>query len=328
VKENTLKHSVAFIICSEKGELEKKSLLFAKSLRNFGGVLKDAPIYSVAPRKGKNISEKTLNIFRELNVNHQYLNLNTKYSTYAFANKIEACTYFEKQLTEDLLIFCDSDQLILGGLDELLLKDESLAMQYVAIKGIGSNGKDNNAEYWKELYKLTNVKTQHYITLPDNQQILQYFNSGLIVVKRNLGLFKKWNKNFDLVMQSQLIPTKGDFFSEQSVLSATISAMEISVKVLPKSYNFHLLNHTNLDEALQKIENGEIRMLHYHNTFDFPNKIILPEGFYLRKNSSKLNWINMELNNCGVNKKLLMTPLEETFDLNKKELESLFKKKK
>ena len=319
--------SVAFIICSEKGLLEKKSLLFAKSLRKFGGILKDAPIYSIAPRQGKNISIDTLTAFNELNVTHLYLNLNIKYKSYNFANKIAVCTYFERQLSEDILIFCDSDQLVLGEINEFLLNEEDIAMQYVAIKGIGSDGKDDNANYWKKLYELTNVKEQKFIELSNHQRILQYFNAGLIVVKRDIGLFDEWSKNFDLVMKSQLMPSKGDFFLEQSVLSATISAMELSIKVLPKGYNSHLLKHTDLHEAFLRITNGDIKMLHYHNSFDAPNKIMPPKDFFSPEKTTSLHWINEELKNCGINKKLILTELEATFNLNKDKLQYLFTKK-
>ena len=146
------------------------------------------------------------------------------------------------------------------------------------------------------------------------------------MVKRTIGLFEHWAKNFDLVMQSKLIPVKGDFFLEQSVLSATISAMELSVKVLPEAYNFHLLKHTKLDEAIQKIENGEIKMLHYHTAFNFPQKIKAPKSLLADKNTSTLYWINAELKQCAINEKLLLTEMESTFNLNKEELLTLFSK--
>jgi len=319
--------SVAFMICSEKGMLEKKSVLFAKSLRKFGGTLKDSPIYSLAPRKGKNISANTLELFNKLNVSHHYEHLNDKYETYAFANKIITCAYFEKQLEEDILIFCDSDQLVLGNLDELILAKEDIAMQHVALKGIGTNGKDENANYWEELYRLTHVKKQSYITLSNSEKILQYYNAGLIAAKRKLGLFEKWNKNFGLVMQNQLKPTKGDFFLEQSVLSATIAAMELSVKVLPNGYNYHLLKETNITEAFTKIEYGEINLLHYHTNFEHPIQLKIPKGVPISKDNSILNWINDKLMDCGINDRLFLTESESTFNLKKKELQALFDKK-
>tara|TARA_B100001778_G_C18494519_1_gene586640 strand:- start:8 stop:970 length:963 start_codon:yes stop_codon:yes gene_type:complete len=319
---SALNPSVAFIICSEKGALEKKSILFAKSLRKFGGDLKDAPIYSLAPRAGRNISEDTLTSFKKLNVNHLYKPLNVKYSTYDFANKIITCTFFEKQLTEDILVFCDSDQLVLGNLNELLLDQEDLAMQHVAIKGIGTNEKDENANYWKKLYELTNVKEPRHITLSNSEQILEYYNAGLIVVKRRLGLFEKWSENFDLVMQSQIRPTKGDFFIEQSVLSATISAMELSVKVLPKGYNFHLLESSDTAETIQKMEKKEISILHYHTSFNAPKKIELAKDY----ENSIFSWLNSELKNCGINEHLFLTAFEMNFNLNEEQLRSLFNK--
>ena len=311
--------SIAFIICSEKGELETKSILFASSLREFGGKVKNSPIYSLAPRKGKNISESTRIAFKELKVKHQYLDLNQKFRYYDLANKIFACAYFEKQLTEDILIFCDSDQLVLGELDELLLNIEDLAMQYVAIKGIGSNGNDENAAYWKKLYTLCQVEEQNFITLFDHQQVFQYYNSGLIVVKKEIGLFQKWRNNFDLVMQHKLTPTKGIFFIEQSVLSATISSLKLTVKVLPEGYNYHLFKYTNFNEAIKSIDNGNIKLLHYHTAFNHGNTIEIPKSISL-SNSTKLNWLNCKLSDLKINTKPFISYVESQFDQNQDEI--------
>lgn len=318
--------SVAFIICTEKGLLENKSLLFARSLRKFGGALKDATIYSLAPRKGKDISKNTRDAFKVLKVTHEYHDLNKQYKDYDFANKIVACTYFEQELTEEILIFCDSDQLVLGDLSEFLLDTEELAMQYVAIKGIGSNGEDENAFYWKRLYELCQIKEPSYISLQDGQSIYQYFNAGLIVAKRGIGLFKKWSYNFDLLMKKGIEPPKGKFFIEQSVLSATISAMALSVKVLPEAYNYHLLKHTRLNEALHKIDNGEIKLLHYHNAFDQEKKHELPKSLNLKK-SIKLNWLNEELKKLGFNKKPFIPYMEAEFRRNEDKIRSVIKAK-
>ncbi len=314
--------SVAFIICTEKGLLEKKSLLFAKSLRKFGGLLKDAPIYSLSPRAGKDISKSTKEKFIGLNVIHEHHNLNRDYDDYGLANKVVACTYFEKQLEEEILIFCDSDQVVLGDLAILAKCSADIALQYVAKKGIGSNGNDENAAYWNKLYNFCEVEKQQFIELADGQRMLQYFNSGLIVVKREIGLFQKWNNNFNKVMQEELQPSQGRFFVEQSVFSATVSSLKRSIKVLPVGYNFNLFKHSKIDEAVVKIESGKIKLLHYHTAFDGQNFFEIPKNISL-SNSSKLQWLNQELIHLGISTKPFVSHLENQFIQD--QLKSAFK---
>ena len=102
--------------------------------------------------------------------------------------------------------------------------------------------------------------------------------------------------------------------------------MELSVKVLPHGYNFHLLKETNSTEALTKIENGEINMLHYHTNFGHPMKLKIPNGVSDSKDDSILNWINDTLKDCGINEQLFFNETESTFNLKKEELQSLFDK--
>lgn len=316
------KLSVAFLICTEQGSLEKKSILFARSLRKFGGTFKDSPIYSLAPRKDRNISKSTETEFNELNVIHEYHDLNHNYKDYNFANKIATCKYFEEQLKQDVLVFCDSDQLVLGELTELNLGSANIAMQNVAIKGIGTTEKDENAHYWESLYDLFQVNEKSYSTLKDGERILQYFNAGLIATKRKLGLFRKWSDNFDLVMEKQLFPPSGNFFTEQCVLSVTISSMNLNIKVLPEAYNFHLLRHTDSDVAMKKIETGEIKLLHYHSAFDQGCTVKLPSEIDLSA-SRKLNWLNQELVELGLNKKPFISHIEAEFIRNQDKIKSV-----
>jgi hypothetical protein len=75
-----MNNKIAFIIITEKGKLERESMLLADSLRAFGGTLRDAPIYSFEPWcDSSQISDATKKRFLELGVEHQAIPLNVKY---------------------------------------------------------------------------------------------------------------------------------------------------------------------------------------------------------------------------------------------------------
>ena len=52
--------AVAFVICVEEGSLEEQSVLFAESIRKWGGTHADSRIVSVEPRGESGIADATL----------------------------------------------------------------------------------------------------------------------------------------------------------------------------------------------------------------------------------------------------------------------------
>jgi hypothetical protein len=196
-------------------------------------------------------------------------------------------------LKEDILVFADSDQLILAEPEEFNLKGNTqVALQKVAQKGIGTNGKDENADYWHSLYKLLEVEQIEYFNTLQGERIYKYFNSGLVISKRNTGLFQQWKINFELIFKKGLQPKDSLFFVEQSVLSATLSSMQLNIKNLPFGYNHHLFLNDNINETLQLIEENKVTTLHYHKYFDQAFKV---DGFNESASSTKVKWISESL---------------------------------
>ena len=246
--------SIVFIICTEPGILEKQSLLLVESLRNFGGSLKDVPVYSFQPRRGKDLSKNTLKLFEDLQVCHQKFLLNVKYPMYGVANKPFACAYAEETIDADILVFLDSDQCFFSSPNQLLLSPEyDVAVRPEDLNLIGSKGKnEKNEEYWSNLYRICQTKYQIFVnTTVDNQKIRAYWNSGLVAVRSNRGIFTAWRNNFEKVMELGIQPERGLFFVEQSVLSATICSITDAILTLPMSYNYPLNLHWRIDRDRQ-----------------------------------------------------------------------------
>ncbi|MBO3699052.1 hypothetical protein [Roseivirga sp. E12] len=294
--------SIAIIICTEPGSLEGMSQLLVKSIRKFGGKLKDAPIYSIQPRNPELLSSKTITVFEECNVQHEYILLNEKYSDYGFANKVMACDYYARHLSEDFLLFLDSDQIVLNDLDDLSNESQmDVCMRVVNLKGIGTDGNDQNASYWRALYELLEVKKRTYTTTGiGRQRIFSYFNAGLIFARRTSELFQQWKTNFEQLMASDLRPKEGLFFVEQSALSATISSMELIVNELPITYNYSPQTHFHLAKSNTQLALDQIHTFHYHRLFKPPERLNLQKDFKTFQ-GPKLDWLKRELVSCGIN---------------------------
>lgn len=260
-----------FIICTEKGALEKKSLLLVKSIREFAGIYKDFDILSFAPRVGYEISQKTQDEFDKLNVKHFNISLNTDYHDYPLANKPLVCAYVEENFESEYFVFMDSDKILLNEPTELIFDDDfDVALRPVDVQNIGSTGEgDQNNEYWKKLYDIVGVKDKNYvITTVGNEKILSYWNSGLISVKSEKNLFTQWKKNFIKVMDKELTPSQGTFFVEQSVFAATVSSLELRVYEFSNTYNYPMHMQNNIKQE-KKIKNmDDIITLHYHYMLD------------------------------------------------------------
>ena len=60
--------NLVFVHIVEKGDLESKSILLCSSIRKYSGIYKDSVIYAITPRKDKEVSYKTKEIYRMLRI--------------------------------------------------------------------------------------------------------------------------------------------------------------------------------------------------------------------------------------------------------------------
>ena len=264
--------SIEIIICTEKGPLENMSKLLVSSIRLLDGVFKDIPIYSYTPRPDFAVSRETRDFFENMGVELVDEVLNTKYVDYPLANKPLACAHRASHSEADYLLFLDSDTFFCG-LPQLLvdgLTDADVAMGPVDFNNIGTDLRFSSGEsaYWSSLYSLLDAKPRKDVfTRIYKEKILEYYNSGFVFVRRGSGLFGQWLKNFNRVMASNLKPSKGIFFVEQSCLSATLAQMNLKVLELGTPYNYPITAMTKRWRGYYPFSLSKIKHVHYHKLF-------------------------------------------------------------
>lgn len=263
--------NIEIIICTERGPLEGMSKLLVWSLRNNGGSFSNIPIYTYMPRNyNQKLSNETLSFFEQNEVVIIDEILNKKYTSYPLANKPLSCAHRESNTKADYLIFLDSDSLFLSEpylFSNLVVSD--FFVNPVDFNTIGTNSTFSRGEYqyWSSLYKMLNVKRRRSVkTTVDKERILEYYNSGFIISKTSRGIFNHWLENFERVMASSLRPDRGVFFVEQSVLSATISQLEIEVTPLGKYYNFPVDSYNKRWSGFYPYSLSSAIHVHYHKT--------------------------------------------------------------
>ena len=265
---------IAFIICTEPGRLEKQSQILAKSIREFGGTLKDTPIYSFHPRKGEAVKKETIEQFELLKVKHQQVPLNVKYHDYYLANKPYVCAFAEENIDAEILVFLDSDKCFFGEPQEFFLPEQyNIGLRVEYGRGVGSTGPaDVQEEHWQQLYQALGVKRERFVLTPvGNKKIRAYWNSGMVAVRRSAGIFTAWKNNFEQVMELQIIPKQGNYMVEQSVLSVTVCAMDEEVFTFSPTYSYPLPLHNRLSKEFKIDSLDKMVSIHYFGLFYYRN---------------------------------------------------------
>jgi lipopolysaccharide biosynthesis glycosyltransferase len=295
--------NTAFIACVEQGYLEDQVKLLCRSIRHYGGRYRDCPIYTFQPREGTEISPETLATLKDLNVTHITETLNSVYSSYPIGNKIFVCAWAERYLTEEILVFLDSDTMLCNEPDAFDLPSHVIAaVRPVDKKGQGSAGeRDSNDSYWQRLYEICGVQARPFVrTTIKQDEIRAYFNAGLIVGRRSAGVFQQWKANFLKLMEASHIPTRGEKNKvklnnmDQLSLAAILSDMMPAVTLLDERYNYPLPLRAASKAKLSTAQLSDLVHIHYHRWFRKPNFLHLVRP-PLDPNDEIFTWLEPQL---------------------------------
>jgi hypothetical protein len=180
------------------------------------------------------------------------------------------CAYAEENIDAEILVFLDSDKCFFSEPKEFLLPDNcNVRVRPEYGQGIGSTGvNDVREQYWQDLYKAFGVERRVFVNTPiGNKKIRGYWNSGLVAVRRSAGIFRTWKENFEKAMLLNIAPPQGIYFVEQSVLSATICALEDNISEFSPNYSYPLPLHNRLEKQSKIHDFDDIVSIHYFNIF-------------------------------------------------------------
>jgi hypothetical protein len=272
--------SVAFVACIENNKTAPEALLLFSSIRKFGGIFSEAPIYSFNPRGGAPLEPSHYGQLRALNVRHSDKILNTAYPDYGPANKIVSAEYAEKTCEEDILVFADSDSVFLNEPRALDLPTGVIAGAVpVWLPGIASLGLDDPAQiFWDRARKVCGVKSDppHLHARLTGQQMSFYCNAGLIVVRRAAGLFSQWLRCFVTLRSDSSLtemltcdsaPGTGygpEFFVEQVAIAIALMPVASNMMLFDHRYNCPLHNRPMLQHVFPAEVFDLNTIIHFH----------------------------------------------------------------
>jgi hypothetical protein len=280
--------SLAFIACVERGYLENEAKLLCRSIRRYAGCYRDAAIYTFQPRPGMEVSDDTVSALHELGVTHVTEPLNTRFDDYAIGNKIFTCAWAEEHLTEDILVFLDSDTVIVSEPGDLILAQEFDAAVRPCNRwegGISSTGPgDANEAYWRRVYHTCRQTAEPFVeTVVDRRQVRAYFSAGIIAVRRRAGLWAEWKRHFERLMEEGLVPDDKRRLRQMDEISLamTLSRNFERVRILDGRYNYLIYRRSELCSPYREAQLEDLVHIHYISKFSVPG--------YLRQVQPPLN---------------------------------------
>lgn len=263
-----------FVLCIDKGYFERQAKLLISSIRKIGNRHKNAPIYCYQPRKRYKISKSTKKFLEEHEVEFIDLELNKKFKYFIFANKNVVCAHREENSNSDVIFYLDCDTILLNDPECLSeLEKGEVIIRAEDAKGIGTtvNFDDHFSAHWKMLYRELNVKQIRSVySIMDHIEMLAHYNAGQIVTARENGLFSQWNENMTRLLTDKKIERDILMLCDQTILSATVSQMELAVKSPDIRFNFPV-NLFAFDEIknpmYHQVDFQNLITLHYHKVF-------------------------------------------------------------
>ncbi|MGD2246962.1 MAG: hypothetical protein PVF58_01045 [Candidatus Methanofastidiosia archaeon] len=275
--------------------------LFAKSIRTFGGILSDCPLWVFVPESEHEISKKLKDHLESLGVKIILYEIDADIMKFPFAGYVRAAATAESLAKEKAacLAWMGMDTLIVNEPTHLLL-DSSKIMGYRPVHHtlIGSIYENPVDLFWELIYDTCHVSNDKIFpmhTHVDHNILRPYFNAGYVIVRPEKGLLVTWWDYFKKLYKDPSFEeyyTKNNLYSifmHQAVLAGVILSMteKKELQELPFTYNYplHLYDESPPDLRPQNVSDlitVRYETLNVLETFSFDNPL--------------RSWLNNELN--------------------------------
>ena len=290
--------SVAFLVCVEEGQLEQQGVLFARSLRRFGGRFAGCAIHAYAPREGRNPSAETTAALEAEGVTVHTEVLNAEHDFYPFANKIYAAAAAERDLAEDVIVFSDSDTVFTSPPDALELAegiDVAVAPAFHVNKA--STGPGHRMEgYWDRVWELAGVQGEPpYVETSEREKRIRcYFNAGILAARRSSGYCAEWLELWQRLLAEEHFPDDKMMVTDQVAISAAVARRPDRFVSLERTYNYNLHRRPFYSGGMDAVDLPDLVHVHYHQWFNRRNVLrdLQPP---LDPDTEQYRWLDGEL---------------------------------
>lgn len=298
-----------FCLLVEAGPLERQAVALAKSIRNFAGHYSGSVITAVSPRPNRRPSSKTATALEDLNVHYLEFNLESPVPEYGPSFKVLALAEIAQRAGPPILIQIDSDTLFCAE-PELSLDGCTAAARPVDVKGMCSSGRDDPLEIlWHQLASIADISLAHFPnveTTLGGRRVRASYNGGLLVVRRQSGLYQLTADLFRQIIDADIRPNRGNstpivsgaglmigracefWGTTQVAFSLAVAKLGQTVCILSPEHNIPL----HLKVAVP----SRPRHLHYHAVFRLPADSRTAAARTIERCSADFRqWLSVEL---------------------------------
>jgi hypothetical protein len=259
---------LTFALCVESGPLEEGTIRFVESLRRFGGPLAMAKVVAVTPRPGPPLKQSTLKRFAKLDVDYVRVKKSHPYDWMAYLGKYFAITEAEKRATGDLIVWMDSDVIVLRPPTDLLLAD---GVQFAACprdRNIGvADDTGGNRAYWSKVAQDAGLSIQDLpwvTTTADNENIRLYWNAGIFVYRHGSNFADPWMSTMRQVLdRTDATSHELLFWTDQVCLSFVAIQQGLRFEHLGGHMNYGIATHFKDHLSPEGVRSASL--LHYHD---------------------------------------------------------------
>ncbi len=186
---------------------------------------------------------QTLNLFQEQNVRYVKFIGDERFSWNNFMNKANALILAEREANTNCLAWLESDILLLGEPEQLVLAKEEAFAACAPDKNVGTSGShDKNDPYWRQLGRTLQVEVEGLpwiVTETDKKKIRLYFNSGVFVFRRGNNFAVEFLSDCRKILEKKISSKyAGIFFTDQVALGLTAFRLGLCYKKLPYDHNY------------------------------------------------------------------------------------------
>ncbi len=205
--------------------------LFIESIRQFGGSNKYIQIMVMYDSK----ADLDLQILDLPGVATFSFDTAQKYRNFPYSKKVHACAAAEK-LTDgviDTLLYFDTEMIVVSDFKAIHLQEEFdvSCRPVMLLNSVGISSEQAVTGYWKRIFSESSVDEKKIPVVKayvDEKEILFYINCEAFLTRPELGIFRKWKKSFNNLLDDKKFITEfcseklSVIFLHQAVLSATI----------------------------------------------------------------------------------------------------------
>jgi hypothetical protein len=245
---------VVFATYAENEEQLHHVLLLTESIRTFAGRFQEAPIWLFIPENLARTQEKTIAKLGSLHVEVNVSHTPKEALPFYFAGKTFAAAKCEAQAEGKtrVLVWMDEDTIVLDEPFEVTLDDKThLGYRPVMHKNIGSLYEEPLDEFWAKVYEKLGVSDDAVfpmMTVASRETLRPYFNAGLLVVKPERGILRRWAESFRVLYQDSVFVEMVEadmykrIFLHQAALAGAIlnHLRKNEITELPDKFNYPL----------------------------------------------------------------------------------------